>query len=151
MDTKREALRRARVLRNEFRERGEFSQSEYRQALAGILVDLSDLAYDAFVTNVAQDIDRESSHDRGRSDPSFPEFDLEGEYKLGDTRRIAKRLARIEHADMAMAIDDQNVAAVLIANARKKEELSKLRPYWGAGISKQQAVEAYLESQGNVA
>lgn len=143
MDARREAKKRARALREEFRDRGEFTQADYRVALAGRLRDLANDLFDTSVDKIADDVDRESIRDPEPDSPTLPGFDLDGEYRCGASVRIAKRLARLDHADMAMAIDDTNLKSVLEANVRKREELTRLRPFWGQGMTKAAAVAAY--------
>jgi hypothetical protein len=142
----KQALCIARELREEFRGSGEFTQECYLAELAVKLKDFKKKAFDGFVQHIGQIVDRQSHSAESRPDGQLYLFDVEGEYKLGDSRRIAKRLARIDHADAAMALDDRNAAAVLMANARKREELTRLRPYWSNGKTKEQAVEAYFEA-----
>ena len=50
-----------------------------------------------------------------------------------------------------MANDDRNMAAVMTANVRKREELSKLRPYWRQDMTKEQAVVAFAAAQESAA
>lgn len=139
---KREALRIARALREKFRNGGEFTTTEYRESLALELEDLRDDAFDSFVDSISEKVDREEGS-LGRDTNQRSLFDMDGEYRLGDTRRIAKRLAHIEHADAAMAIKQRNAAAVMESLARDLEELGRLRPYWGPGVTKEQAIAAY--------
>jgi hypothetical protein len=76
-------------------------------------------------------------------------FNLGGDYALDRQRRIARRAAKLEHAEEALAYiqtpdgaswwgDDWEAAAGYM-----REELDQLRPYWGDGRTKAQAVAAY--------
>ena len=149
MDARREARKIGRQLRDEFRARGEFTQTAFRRELGERLGHLQDDAYDGFVDKVAQEIDEEATKDRNES--LLPGFDLDGEYRCGDNVRVAKRLARLDHALMAMKLDDANLVAVMAANMRKHEELARLQPYWGPGMTKEEAVRACGEAGAGAA
>ncbi len=126
---------------------GEFTQQDYRAELAAELQDLlAGLASEA-VDRIAEEVDRESTPVTSVEPGQKLLWKLEGEYKFGDGRRVAKTLAKIEHAEAAMAIKGQNVANVLRAHAQDEEEMARLRPYWTGGRTKQQAVTAYLADQ----
>lgn len=142
---KKAALGRARSLREQFRDRGEFTQAEFRSALSGVLNDLASEAFEGFVDHIAEVVDRDTPPTE-KSDPYEGRllWDLEGEYKFGDGRRIAKRLATIDHIERALAINDRNVAAVMGANVRMREEYLRLKPHWDNGVTKSQAIDAYL-------
>lgn len=81
----------------------------------------------------------------------FPGWDLDGDYKLGNGRRVAKRLARLRDIDeLVEAIEAETIEALkkaqeaIKANSAMYKEVSKLRPYLGRGLTKQEAIEAYL-------
>src|SRR5215813_164159 len=90
---KRDALRRARELYEEFCERATdgspFDFADYRAALPDALLEFGGLAFAGFVQNIAEIIDRESTRDRDGEQPTL--FDVGGVYKLGDGRRMPKR------------------------------------------------------------
>jgi hypothetical protein len=65
------------------------------------------------------------------------EFDLEGEYKLDTSRRIAKKVARIEHAREALEFDPALVLDL-------PQELELLKPFWEPGVTKEEAVALYI-------
>ena len=141
------AIEKAKGLRAEFRQRGEFELTDYRIALADALAEFRPSAYDGLVAYVAERVDKDATRERHEETPSFPgiQWELEGEYRLGEGRRVAKELARIEHVETVIAQDERNLAAVMRASARKHEELSMLRPYWSRpGVTKRQAVDAYV-------
>lgn len=142
---KKTALAVAHALREEFRARGEFRQSEYRDALGARLEEFRAESFQGLVDGIARQVDEQASRERCE-DPDQQTFgwDTEGEYRLGDGRRIAKGLARIEHADEMLAILMQNASRVLQAQAHKLDEISRLRPYWKQGWTKRQAIDAYL-------
>jgi hypothetical protein len=146
VNPRREMLRRGRQLREQFRQRTEpFFQCDFREALAVRCRDLTAAAYDGCIDGVAEQLDRDSTG-HGRKDdeqPDLPGWDLDGEYRLGDGKRIAKKHARLEHIEAALALSDHNLVAVQRANLRDREELIRLRPYLGPGVTKQQAIEAY--------
>lgn len=144
---KREALKRARELRIEFQDKGEeFTQGEFLEALISISQDIvSGLALEGLKA-IAQKVDDESSNPRKTDDSQERKlFDLEGEYRLGETVRIAKRYARIEHAERALEIKEENLRKVEAAYIRDREELELLRPYWLNGITQEEAKSAYEE------
>jgi hypothetical protein len=87
-----------------------------------------------------------------------PEFNLEGCYALDAERRIGRRYARLEHIEEALGYDLLCLEAPNGASkrkrreleqaiARKREELEKLRPYWGPGVTKEEAIGAYEAAQ----
>lgn len=143
IDVKKEALRKAHKLREEFRKRGEFKQQDFRRALSRRLKSCKEAAYEALVDLVAEQLDKEPIDKEPRQGLLF---DMEGEYKLGEGRRIAKRLAQYNHAQDALKLDDANVKNVLEANKWKHEEMERLRPFWLPGMTKQEAVGAYREA-----
>lgn len=97
------------------------------------------------MNDIARAVDDSAISERA-DQPSLPgvQWDMEGEYRLGGGRRVAKERALIEHMDEVLANDSNNLAAVLRANARKHEEAARLRPYWVRGMTKREAVTAYL-------
>ena len=143
---KKEAIDRGRRLYQTMKDSGsEFTISEFRTQLAQECLDLAVGAFDGFIDAVVDRVDRDSLKDDGEQSSQTRLFDLDGVYKLGDTRRIAMRYASIEHAKAALAIDDTNRERVDRANDRKHEEMDRLSPYWRADMTKQDAVAAYLE------
>lgn len=98
----------------------------------------------------AQRVDEESIRER----PSHAQgelFNLDGDYALGDNKRIAKAAAQVDHMRRTLAIDDANLEAVRDANTRKHEEFARLLPYYDAnpGITKAQAVAMYQHGIGS--
>jgi hypothetical protein len=101
------------------------------------------------------------------------EWDLEGDYRLDAEWRIARRLATLQKAEQSLAYDRHNapprvptldelagdadpdwvewVAQTVDAEAttsplsldERAAEIDRLRPYWGDGVTKEQAVAAY--------
>jgi hypothetical protein len=141
----REAVRRANALRDEFQQRGDgfFRPQEFRAELSTRLHDLTNAAYDAFVDYVAERIDRERKDRSDSRQPTFPGFDLDGEYHVNGGR-ISKPRSQLQHFQAAIAQDQANLANVLEANARKAREFAMLLPYWRAGMTKMEVVQAYL-------
>jgi hypothetical protein len=139
-------MRIARALREEFRERGTiFKHGDYLKALAERLQPLRDRLYRDAVANYGDKVDRDSTCPFVVPDaPVLPGFDLEGELRLGEGERVAKKYAHRDHAERAMLLDDENLLAVQAANIAKRKELLLLTPYWGAGVPKEDAVAAYL-------
>lgn len=146
----RAALARANELREEFRSRGEFTQAEFRQALREALSPFRGDAYDGFVDHVADQVDKDATREATPEQLVFEGegWDLGGEYRLSSGRRVAKRLALLEHMEEMIANDEQNVAVVLAASSRKHQELARLRPYFGPGVTKEDAVAAYRSDHG---
>jgi hypothetical protein len=75
-------------------------------------------------------------------------FDLIGTYALDENQRIDRQFARIEHQEEAIAFAEEQPAETQFSYpeyylALLREEVELLRPYWGPGVTKQQAVEAY--------
>jgi hypothetical protein len=152
MNARREALKRARRLRDEFRARGEFFQSDFRDKLPEELRDLESASFQAFVDYIAERVDDESTRERSPDESLlFEGWDLDGEYRLGEGRRVAKRKARLEHMEKMIALDEQNTAAVLKASQRKHEELARLRPYLSGGDrTKEEAIEVFVAEHGGL-
>jgi hypothetical protein len=80
-------------------------------------------------------------------------FDLNGTYALDENQQIDKQFARIEHQENAIAFAEEQPAGTRFSYpehylALLHEELELLRPYWGPGVTKQQAVEAYRAKEG---
>lgn len=153
VDVRKEGRRIARQLREQFRARGEFTQTAFRDALYEELRHLEGDVYGAMIDKIADDVDHDSIKDRFQGEPTLPglDFDLEGEYKLGDKRRVAKRQASRDHAEIALRLDDKNLVAVQKANIRKREELMALSPYWSHGTTKEQAVAACIKAHSEAA
>jgi hypothetical protein len=113
----------------------------------------SELIEDAIVA-IAAEVDSESTRGTARRQQQqleFPGFDLEDEYALDGGRRIAKRYAQLQHAETWLRIDDENLDNVTKANARKHKEIDDLRPFWGPGITKREAVEAFSNASPGAA
>jgi hypothetical protein len=71
-------------------------------------------------------------------------FNLDGEFKLDDERRIGRRLARWDHAQLALEWMEAEADAAAGAVKRLRRELELLEPYWcRTGVTREQAVEAY--------
>ena len=104
-----EAVKQARSLREEFRKRGVFTIDEYKTALAGRLKDLDP----STVNQIAGVIDYQSVNAWEIAhgwEESPPEFDMEGEYKLRNGRRVAKRLCLREHMEESLALGKEELA-----------------------------------------
>jgi hypothetical protein len=138
------ALQEARKLREEFQTgKDEYTQEEYRDELAVRLEPFRRRAYDDFVNHIAEQVDKEATNDDfGDGQPCFPGWDVEGETRLGDGKRVPKRKTLINHADEMLAIAARNLASVSLAYARKHGEVERLRPYWPPGVTKEAAIAA---------
>jgi hypothetical protein len=84
-------------------------------------------------------------------------FDLKGSYRLDEDARIDKEFARLEDIEKALLYDRRRLAVLMATHGRqlaalteaqdhKAKELERLRPYWLPGMTKKQAVAAYLEA-----
>lgn len=136
------ARSRAREIRQQIADEGRvFTKSEFRAAVLAACADLAPTALEGLVDGAVNHIDKAFI---GPSSSSQLElFPLQGDYALDEDRRVAKRYARAEHMEAVLRIDDQNRDRVLEANQRKHREYTALLPYWGPGVSKEQAVNAY--------
>ena len=144
------ALARAREIYAERCERGEFSLEELRPVVSAELANCRDEFFEETVNYIIEQVDKSFVYGGGmETQLTLPGWDLEGVYRLGETRRIAKHLARLEHAEEMIANDERNFAAVADASRRKHEELTRLRPYWGNGATKAEAVAAYMKDHEN--
>lgn len=141
-----ELLRRARALRQEMRETGcLFTQCQFSEQLAQRCQDLLESAYEGFIAWGADRVDKESTQPVAANQPDL--FDMGGDYKLGDGGRVGKSYATLDHMEAAMLIDDENLRNVQAVNARKHEELDRLRPYFATPQTrKADAVEAYRQA-----
>ena len=139
------ALKVAHELREKFSAGGEFLEADFREALLEKLKDFKSIAYEGFVANIADSVDAAVTSERVMEQRGlFPDFDLDGEYRLGNGRRVKKTLALIDHLDEVLANDEENIEAIMRASARKHREIAKLRPYLRQpGTTKEQAVAAY--------
>jgi hypothetical protein len=125
-DAPKDARRIAWQLRQEFRERGEFKQADFREALSHALADLADLADGslmALVDETADEVDRESLADTPDDQLDPDGVDMEGEYRLGDGRRVAKRMATRDHMQEALRLDDDRLRDLQRAMLRKWQGL----------------------------
>jgi hypothetical protein len=106
--------------------------------------------YREFVDGIAREVDEECTRSCF-DEPSgpYPEFDLEGAYKLDAERRVGKRKALLQHMEQALAYKFSGFGEPNAAIALMREELEKLRPYWGPGVTKEEAVRAYMADHQN--
>jgi hypothetical protein len=74
------------------------------------------------------------------------EFDLEGAYRMDETWRIGKASAQLEHLERALAYERSKLRALTDFYDHMAEELDRLRPHWLPGMTKAQAIAAYLAS-----
>src|SRR5262245_38028588 len=98
---RQQALTTARDLREEVRERGAvFTQDEYRGELAARLAASGFEGFELWLDELARIVDEEAAciSDKGAM------FDLAGEYRLADGRRVAKRYSLREHGKEALAM-----------------------------------------------
>jgi hypothetical protein len=75
-------------------------------------------------------------------------FHLNGDYRLDTNRRVPRRLAHIEDAAEWLADYTHDVSCGQLEPgelADERAEVEALRPYWGPGVTKEQAVAAYLK------
>jgi hypothetical protein len=63
---------------------------------------------------------------------------------LDEDRRIGTRHARLEHMEQAIAYGDGRLSGTQVAEM--KWQLHLLRPFWGPGVTMEQAVAAYREA-----
>jgi hypothetical protein len=119
----------------------EFAVADVKAAMRKELRGFSGEFYEAFIEQLFETIDR--GREIAATEQQTLLFDLGGVYRL-EGRRIAKRFAQLQHAEEALAIDTANMKSIARANQHKREELERLRPYWGGGRTKAEAVTAYL-------
>lgn len=77
------------------------------------------------------------------------EFDLEGDHKLGDAVRVDKRKCLVRHERIVLENERKNWIDTGKEYRRKLKVFRKLEPYWLEGMSKEQAVAAYLRAHGD--
>jgi hypothetical protein len=99
---------------------------------------------DALARECAEEVDRE---DGLAARPAAAGFSLEGTYAIGHDRRVGVRRAGLRHAEEAARYygatggpygqwREDDVRAL-------RGEIVALRPFWGPGVTKEQAVAAY--------
>lgn len=121
-----------------------FTPHEFHDLLLDACPDLAATALDGLVAKVVQEIDKASiSH---VNNAQLELFDLDGTYAPEDNFRIAKRLARADHMQNVIQRKRLNIERAANALHRDEEELQTLMPYWGPGVTKEEAVEAYREA-----
>jgi hypothetical protein len=59
-------------------------------------------------------------------------FDLTGEYRLDDNRRVAKRLATLAQMEESLAYEESRGDLTRVVLDRRREELESLRPYFSS-------------------
>src|SRR5947208_13128298 len=98
----------ALAVRQQFRAGGEFTTRAYEAALRAELSELHELGsdFDSYVRCVAKMVDELSTREQT---PNAAGFELEGEYRLGNGRRVAKAEAQYEHMQEAIVISDREI------------------------------------------
>lgn len=149
--TKAAMRKEALKLRKEMQDTGKtFRQDEFTEELAGRCKDLTESLYALAVQAIAKEVDDDSAGRVKRGQPEQRElFELEGEYKLGNQERIAKRASLVSHMDQALLLSESNLEAVRESHDRKRMERKMLGPYWFGNRTKAQAVEAFMAVPGN--
>jgi hypothetical protein len=144
MACNKEALRRARSILERFKEsQREFAKEDFREAVRNECKDLSRKLYDDAIDGIVEAVDNEDRRQVREDQPTLPCFNLDGVYKTGEGTRIARKYAMRQHAEQALLLSDQNLMHVQTANMAQRDELIRLTPYWGPGVPKYKAVEAY--------
>jgi hypothetical protein len=77
------------------------------------------------------------------------EFDVAGAYRLDDEERIGKQFAELEHVEQALAYERRNLTAMKAYLDRTAEELERLRPHWRPGMTKKDAIAAYVQASAD--
>jgi hypothetical protein len=86
--------------------------------------------------------------DERDASPFADPLGLGGVYELSRDGRIARRGARLRHAEEALAYADTHGAGPRGGEAEEiRQELELLRPYWAWGVTKEEAVAAYHADQ----
>lgn len=141
------AMQRARHVREQMRADAiqsghEFTQADFRARVLDACADLAATALEGLAFGVAEAVDREAVRSEPHAQTTL--WDLSGDYALGDGRRFPRAGAFVEHMEESLRIDGLNLERLQQASTRKHQEYERLLPYWGPGVSKQQAVAAYL-------
>jgi hypothetical protein len=124
-----EAKRRAWAMREEWRERGEFREADFRAALYPVLADLGDGDLTTLVDVTADEVDRESLAITPKDQRTPSGFDLVGEYLLENGRRIAKGEATKAHMEEHLRLSDAAVRAQMQATLRKAAAFLVIEDY----------------------
>lgn len=146
----RKLLRMVRSDREEWKLRGKFLEKDFREHVRRKYKEnqeIADEVYDQAIDGVCDTVDKEQTQNPPEETylSLYEGWDIKGEYRDGDGGRVAKRLATIDDAEQALALDEQNLAAIMEASAKKHREIVMLRPYWGPGRTKKDAIDAYRE------
>jgi hypothetical protein len=94
---------------------------------------------------------RTARHDADAdANPDFrckEDFDLRGSYMLDEDRRVGRVSCRLGHAEEALAYLTLAREWPPLALRRLRAEIEALRPHWGPGVTKEQAVAAFLAAR----
>jgi hypothetical protein len=148
-----ELLRLARRIYQEFKACGlEFNIADVRTAVRCAVDDslnaqVIDFACDKAVDHV--DAEETGPQRPAHHQPFLPGFDTEGSMALGKGRRIGKADAQFDHEVEWLNLSEKNVLDAEAAHQRKVEEFEKLKPYWRTGMTKREAIAAYLAAQSD--
>lgn len=140
------AKTRARTVRRQLRDSGlVFTVAQFRDAVTAACADLGASALEGLVQAAVKQVDKEAIDERPCHHQGELFVNLQGDYAIDAGRRIGRRHARIEHMEAAMRLHDANLAAQQAANDAIHQEYQLLLPYYGPGVPKEQAYQAYLE------
>jgi hypothetical protein len=95
-----------------------------------------------YVCDVPQ-LEEDEEEDGQSTFDEIGERHLAGVYKLDTDRRMPRKYARIEHAEEALAYAESTGAASPGWLVAQRRVIEALRPYWGPGVTKEQALKAY--------
>lgn len=139
---KSEAYKRAREIYDEFVQRpGEFVVESVKLVMRTELEPYQDEAFSALIEDAYSKA--EGSQKSKADSRQKTLFDIGGVLILESNRRVGKRHAMLSHFDEHLKFSDANRDAVDAANDREHRIRNLLRPYWGPGVTMQQAIEQY--------
>jgi hypothetical protein len=109
----------------------------------------------------------------GAAQPTFARWEVEGMYRLDADRRVPRYTATLQDAEASLAYDRDHAPPALTFRDRqaggitdelevealtsrltpdeRADEIEKLRPFWGPGVTKAEAVLAYAAAHRSAA
>lgn len=123
---------------------GEFVVEQVKLAMREELSPFEGEAFAALIDNAFTKAERR--HKQKAENPQLTLFEMGGVFVLENNRRVGMRHAMLAHYMEHLQFDDLNRQRVDAANDRKHLRLELLKPYWTAGKTMEQAVNAYREA-----
>lgn len=137
-----------RIYREQVERGSEFHLATVRDVALEESQALAASSHELAVDAALRDVDEEES--RGADTPpqgALPGFRVDRVYRLGEGRRQPEVTAMVSHAQEHIAIQRKHANDAKASADRELDEYIALSPYWGAGVTKQEAIRAYERAQ----